>query len=73
MAQHWRDGAVAGQKLCQLFAMGEIESAASGQQKLPCHGGHMVVDGDGGAGAGQDLCGHQPCGTAADDGGGRAG
>lgn len=61
--------AVARQKVRLSFAVGEIEAAAPGQQKLPRWRAHAVEHGDAQAAARKLLGRHQPSRAGADHGG----
>ena len=52
----------------ERLGMGEIQTAAPGQQELPTDRRHRVVEVDRDAGTGEHLGGHQPRRPAADDG-----
>jgi hypothetical protein len=58
--------AVAGQEAFPGLGMGQVESAAPGQQELAAQGRHAVVEIDPGATPGQDFRRHQPGRAAAD-------
>ncbi len=63
-------GAVARQEDIQGFGMGEVQPAAAGHQQFAAGRGHVVVDCDTQAGAGQGLSRDKAGGASADDGGG---
>jgi hypothetical protein len=63
---------IAGEEYLPGFGMGEIESAAPGEQELARHRGHGVEHGDFGTAPGQDFGRHQAGRAAADHGDGPA-
>ena len=61
-------GTVAREEGFERFAVRQIEAAAAGEQELPSGRRHPIVERDRGASARQDLGGHQPGRTGANDG-----
>ncbi len=66
--QAWLGVAVAAEEPLELFAVGEIETAAAGEQELATDRRHAVVDGHGRAAAHEHLGRHQSGGAASDHG-----
>jgi len=64
----WLRRAVAGEEAVEVFAMGEVQPAAAGQQEFSAGRRHAVIDGDTGASPGQHLGRHQAGGAGSDHG-----
>lgn len=60
--------AIALEKLLQRFAVGEIEAAASREEKLATYRRHTLVDSNARTTRRQNFSRHQPRGTGTDDG-----
>jgi hypothetical protein len=61
-------GAIAGEQAQNVFAVGEIEPAAAGEQEFAADRRHPIMDGDARAALHEDFRRHQSGGAAANDG-----